>query len=247
MNYQRVYDNLIQSAQLRPDIAFLNGYTEKHHILPQCLGGPDDLDNIVKLTAREHFIAHWLLFCIHPKNRKLKYAFNAMCMRGKDSKRYYSSRGFAIARKAAAEACSADKKGKAAWNRGKEHSAEHRAKISATKKGKKHSAEAKAKMSATKKGKKHSAEHRAKISAAKKGKKHSAERRAKISATKKGKEHSAEHRAKISAAKKGKRYSPAYQRADEIKADRAAGMSLQSLRKKYHTCNKVIKDIIGSA
>lgn len=37
------------------------GYTETHHILPRCLGGDNSKDNLVKLTAREHFIAHLLL------------------------------------------------------------------------------------------------------------------------------------------------------------------------------------------
>ena len=36
-------------------------YTENHHIIPECLGGIDSLDNLVHLTAREHFIAHVLL------------------------------------------------------------------------------------------------------------------------------------------------------------------------------------------
>jgi|LakMenEpi03Aug12_release.lakeMendotaPanAssembly.Ray.scaffolds.fasta_scaffold380699_2 hypothetical protein len=36
-------------------------YFEKHHIVPRCLGGTNDKNNIVKLTAREHFICHLLL------------------------------------------------------------------------------------------------------------------------------------------------------------------------------------------
>ena len=36
-------------------------YTEKHHIVPKSMGGDDKSTNIVKLTAREHFICHWLL------------------------------------------------------------------------------------------------------------------------------------------------------------------------------------------
>lgn len=34
---------------------------ERHHIVPKCMGGEDDQKNIVRLTAREHFIAHMLL------------------------------------------------------------------------------------------------------------------------------------------------------------------------------------------
>lgn len=36
-------------------------YTEKHHILPRSLGGSDVEDNLVVLTAKEHFVAHLLL------------------------------------------------------------------------------------------------------------------------------------------------------------------------------------------
>lgn len=39
----------------------INGYFEKHHIIPKSLGGNNDATNIVKLTARQHFIAHHLL------------------------------------------------------------------------------------------------------------------------------------------------------------------------------------------
>lgn len=40
---------------------FPSGYIEKHHILPKSLGGSNEKANIVKLTAREHFICHRLL------------------------------------------------------------------------------------------------------------------------------------------------------------------------------------------
>jgi hypothetical protein len=36
-------------------------YTEKHHIIPKCMGGSDKQNNLVILTAREHYIAHLLL------------------------------------------------------------------------------------------------------------------------------------------------------------------------------------------
>jgi hypothetical protein len=35
--------------------------TEKHHIVPRSLGGSNDESNIVRLTYREHFLAHLLL------------------------------------------------------------------------------------------------------------------------------------------------------------------------------------------
>ena len=39
----------------------LECYTEKHHIIPKSMGGLDTKENLVVLTAREHYIAHLLL------------------------------------------------------------------------------------------------------------------------------------------------------------------------------------------
>lgn len=75
MNYKQIYDTLISRAQSRE----VEGYVEKHHIIPKCLGGSDDISNIVKLTAREHFIAHQLLVKIFPNEHKLVYALRMMC------------------------------------------------------------------------------------------------------------------------------------------------------------------------
>ena len=58
MNYLKHYDLLIKKAQNRP---IPDGYVEKHHILPKSMGGSDEKENLVYLTAREHFIAHFLL------------------------------------------------------------------------------------------------------------------------------------------------------------------------------------------
>lgn len=58
-------------------------YWEGHHIIPRCLGGQGHArqrhPNIIRLTAAEHFTAHKLLVELFPDNRKLTYAFWAMC------------------------------------------------------------------------------------------------------------------------------------------------------------------------
>lgn len=58
----------------------LDGYTETHHIIPRCMGGTNEPTNLVKLTYREHFITHWILYRLHPNNKRLAYAFSAMKM-----------------------------------------------------------------------------------------------------------------------------------------------------------------------
>lgn len=74
MNHQRIYDNLIGKFQNKT----IEGYTEEHHITPKCLGGTDDQNNLVRMTAKAHFIAHYLLIKIHPDHRGLWYAFRMM-------------------------------------------------------------------------------------------------------------------------------------------------------------------------
>lgn len=80
----------------------LTGYTERHHIIPKCMGGDDSMENLISLTAREHFIAHWLLWRIHG-TYPLAYAFFAMCIwkNGKQDRIKTSSRAYQEAREAA--------------------------------------------------------------------------------------------------------------------------------------------------
>lgn len=77
--YQRWYDELMDRAGRRLIPAC---YTERHHIVPKSLGGPDDACNLVTLTYREHFIAHWLLtkFKVGGELRKMQRALFAMTL-----------------------------------------------------------------------------------------------------------------------------------------------------------------------
>lgn len=63
MNYQKIYDQLISKRKSYP--IKKPHYFERHHITPRCIGGNNNPENIVKLTAREHYIAHLLLAKIH--------------------------------------------------------------------------------------------------------------------------------------------------------------------------------------
>ncbi len=68
MNYDKVYNSLIGKSRSGRDIP-IDTYTERHHIIPKCMGGGNEAANIAILTAREHFIAHWLLYKIHKKQK----------------------------------------------------------------------------------------------------------------------------------------------------------------------------------
>ena len=76
MNYSLIYENLIKFRKLQP----AEGYTENHHIAMRSMGGSDDPSNLVRLTGREHWIAHLLLHKIH-RNSKTVYACHMMAMR----------------------------------------------------------------------------------------------------------------------------------------------------------------------
>jgi hypothetical protein len=76
MDYEKIYNQLIERARNRKPEK--DGYYERHHIIPKCLGGGNDKDNLVKLTYREHFIAHWLLHRANPTNKFLTAAFHIM-------------------------------------------------------------------------------------------------------------------------------------------------------------------------
>lgn len=72
MDYKKHYDLLVTRAQKRSLGSEI--YIERHHINPKCMGGSDDLMNIVELTPEEHYIAHLLLVKIYPQNRGLVWA-----------------------------------------------------------------------------------------------------------------------------------------------------------------------------
>lgn len=75
MEYLKIYNKIIERAKHRQ----IQGYNEKHHIIPKCIGGTNKKENIVSLTPKEHYICHRLLCEIYPNETKLKYAFWRMC------------------------------------------------------------------------------------------------------------------------------------------------------------------------
>jgi hypothetical protein len=103
MNYQKIYDGLIAQCQARQSLA---GYKERHHIIPKSLGGSNNTSNLVDLTAREHFIAHFLLAKLHGGNQWS----SIKRMRGNDDF-YINSRLYEVARREVAKATSQRFKG----------------------------------------------------------------------------------------------------------------------------------------
>ena len=89
MNYKKIYDQICQRGKSTRD---LKGYCEKHHILPRCMGGKNEEDNLTTLTFREHYIAHLLLTKIHKEHRGVNYAFLCMLRKQPTGERLLTSR-----------------------------------------------------------------------------------------------------------------------------------------------------------
>lgn len=114
MQYNKIYTSIIEKAKNRT----LSEYNEKHHILPRCLGGSDDAENLVRLTYREHFICHKLLCKMYPGNLKLVYAISFMVHSSKTQKRIINSKDFDYVKKMLAPYLGKWNKGREPWNKG---------------------------------------------------------------------------------------------------------------------------------
>lgn len=79
-NFKLEYDALIGFRKLHP-INAKNIYIENHHIIPRGMQGSNDKSNLVSLTAREHFMAHYFLFKyseLEKKSNNFYVTFSAM-------------------------------------------------------------------------------------------------------------------------------------------------------------------------
>lgn len=139
----------------------IEGYTEKHHIIPRSLGGCDNKDNLIALTARQHFIAHWILWKAYGNN--MARAFFMMSNFGKYGK--VNSKTYSKARQDYSEQVSIQLKGKPSQC---SFTPEHREKLRQAKLGRKLSEETKEKIRLKSLGRKLTEETKMKISMIKK-------------------------------------------------------------------------------
>lgn len=223
--YQEKYRLLIAERKSNPlpDTE----YGENHHIKPRCIcpEEEDNPENIIRLSAYEHFLAHYYLMRIYEGTQyegKTIHAFRFMNTRRTmyftDEELHESALMYEEGKKRFSEA----QTGKPSAMLGKRHTEESRKKMSEALKGHPafnkgkvgwmhHSEETKMKISKMRKGKYHSEETKRKMSEDRrghpgymKGKHHSEESRKKISQSLKGRPETEEHRRKISEAKKRK-------------------------------------------
>jgi len=188
--YTNWYNNIIANAMSR--ILPKETYTEKHHIIPRSLGGDNSDENLIRLTAREHFLCHLLLPKMLSGVAKRNMTFAIWSMLNRDHSRQRSrhkvnSHIYSRLKIQIAQASSE-------LHKGKSKSEETKRKISEKAKGR----------VSPNKGKPMTAEQREKLSIAHKGKTISPIVVAKILESRKHYTHSEETKQKIGRAHKGK-------------------------------------------
>lgn len=134
MNYKKHYDLLIQKRLDNP--IGKEEYSEWHHIVPRCMGGTNDKSNLVKLTAREHYVAHQLLF-LEYRTSKLAHAWFNMIRKDPNQERFYTSRQHERAIQAHVDALSETMRGEGNHFYGRRHTQEAKDAVSRANKGRK--------------------------------------------------------------------------------------------------------------
>lgn len=150
--YTKIYLSIVKNAMSRApnkrEAKKILGYVESHHVIPKCIIKNND---VVHLSAKEHFICHLLLTKMFNDKiilQKMNYAIAAFLRKNTHQKRVYTAKQYEMARLAVSVA-----------NKSREISMETREKIRQSKKGSKgsfcgksHSFETKKAISEKKKG-----------------------------------------------------------------------------------------------
>lgn len=93
--YTKYYFSIVNSAKSAAR-SKTTGYFESHHIVPKSLGGNNTKDNLILLTAREHFICHLLLLKMLPMQSnwyvKMLHAFMLLKGSNRYQHRYINSK-----------------------------------------------------------------------------------------------------------------------------------------------------------
>lgn len=213
--YTRWYKQITDRARFR----ITEDYTETHHILPRSLGGSDDIDNVVELTAREHFVCHWLLVKMTTGEAHFKMLNALRMMRAEKpgQKRYQTaitSRVYESIKQEYSRLQSERIRGENNPMWGRTHTEEARRAISEKNTGKKPTEDQISRQVAAQRGRKRapfSEEWRAKMAEKKKGKNNprygvelSEETRQKIGDQIRGRKQTAEEKARRAEANRGK-------------------------------------------
>lgn len=236
MNYKKIYDDFISDRLQKQNI---DGYFEIHHIIPKSYGGLNKKENLIKLTAKDHFFAHILLAKIY--KGKMIFALNMMCKTRTQTHKNKSV--YEVFKKQIAEEISKVNKNKIVKQETKD-------KLSATQTGRKHTIEriennrkaqlgkvmteeVKEKISKSLKGVKKPKEHGQKIAEYNRTRIFTEEHRQNISKSLKGLKQSDETRKRMSESKTGYKYPP----QEQIECPHCKKIGGKANMKRYHFDN----------
>jgi hypothetical protein len=244
MSYEEFIQNIINT---RGRFACCDEYHERHHILPKCMGGTNEEENLIDLFARERFIAHKLLAIENPNNNSLVYAYGCMAWAINDNQERYevAPEEYEEARIALSESM-----------KGKPKSEKHRAKLSEIKKGKPLPSEVIKKAADARRGVPLTDEHKSNISKALTGRTFSDEHKDNISKSKTGKPQSEAQKtalASVCEANKGRKHSEktkakmsASQKNRIISEGSKRKMSESAKKRKPNRCIKIAQCDLAS-
>lgn len=156
-HYNSRYEKFIDSLKTQTVL----GYTERHHIVPKSLGGSNDKSNLIRLTPRQHYIAHWMLWKIY--GGAMTRAF--FLMSHEDRNHRINSKTYKLARENYSQQV---KEQMAKQSNVPKFTVEHREKLRQAKLGTTLSAETRKKLGDAQRGRKLSDETKLKISLTKK-------------------------------------------------------------------------------
>jgi hypothetical protein len=101
VDYMRIYREFIADRKVIEPT--LTGYSERHHILPRSLGGSNDPENLIRLTAEDHYFAHCCLAKIYGGKMWSALARMRWSRREGDRQWVATRRMYGVARRKAAD------------------------------------------------------------------------------------------------------------------------------------------------
>ncbi len=161
--YYRIIDRAIREGRTklkRTDVGYV--YYERHHIIPRCLDGGDGPDNLVLLTAKEHYVVHHLLCYMVSETRPkilLLNAFVRMAYSKSTGQKRHTPRSYDAVKRLISE------KNSLAF-RGKKKSVQMRQRLSRSRKGMKFTNQHRQRLSEVRRGRKHTNAYKRKMALA---------------------------------------------------------------------------------
>jgi hypothetical protein len=90
MNYLRIHDAIISDAKAQ-NRSKKTGIYEEHHIIMRSIGGDNNIENLVLLSPREHFLIHFLLWKQNPNDRRFRDPIFMFKHKGASNSRLYEA------------------------------------------------------------------------------------------------------------------------------------------------------------